>query len=179
MPRTVSVTRMIVAIVALFGVVVVTQVLFPGIEARQSDPSLRAVTFADFEAFGSGALSPQALTALAESGVSADDVLSGWEIYRNEGCVQCHTQQVRAIVTDVGLGPVVGSSDIALTDFDLTGHERLGPDLSSVGFRLDQRKLAEIVSDASARHGWTTMPSYDYLSDAEINDLVAYLSTRR
>ncbi|MBT8200260.1 MAG: cbb3-type cytochrome c oxidase subunit II [Acidimicrobiia bacterium] len=179
MPKDISPLRMIVAIIVLFGVVVITQVLFPAIEAGQTDPSLRAVTFGDYDSFRDGNLSTQAATALAESGISADEVYDGWVVYRNEGCVQCHTQQVRAIVTDVGLGAVVGAADISLTDFDLTGHERLGPDLSSVGSRLDQRKLAEVVTDASARHRWTTMPSYDYLSDQEIDDLVAYLSTLR
>ncbi len=179
MPRNISPIRMIVAIVVLFGVVVITEVMFPAIEAGQTDPSLRAVTFGDFESFRDGNLSPQAVTALTESGISGEDVYDGWVVYRNEGCVQCHTQQVRAIVTDVGLGAVVGAADISLTDFDLTGHERLGPDLSSVGSRLDQRKLAEIVTNASDRHRWTTMPAYDYLSDQEIDDLVAYLSTLR
>ena len=179
MPENLSVGRMMVAIVALFGVIALTQVVFPAVEVAQADPSLRAVTYGDLDALADGTASPQAITALAELGVTADAVHAGWEIYRNEGCVQCHTQQVRAVVTDVGLGPVVTDTDLALTSFDLTGHVRTGPDLSAVGSRLESGELAQVVRDASSRHSWTTMPSYEYLSDGEIDDLVAYLSTLR
>jgi mono/diheme cytochrome c family protein len=179
MPDTIGIGRMILAIVALFAVIVITEVFFPAIEVGQQDPSLRAVTSGDLEGLADGSASPQAITALADLGVSADDVHSGWEIYRNEGCVQCHTQQVRAVVSDVGLGPVVTPNDVALTKFDLSGHLRVGPDLSSVGARLSTAELVTVTRNASSRHAWTTMPAYDYLSDDEINDLVAYLATLR
>lgn len=179
MPDTIGIGRMMIAIVALFVVITITEVFFPAIEVGQEDPSLRAITSGDLNALADGSATPQAVTALAELGVSADSVFAGWETYRNEGCVQCHTQQVRAVVADVGLGPVVTPTDVALTSFDLSGHLRTGPDLSSVGERLSFAELETVTRDASARHAWTTMPAYDYLSSDEINDLVAYLSTLR
>lgn len=179
MPSTIGLGRMLFGIIVLFVVMVMTVVVFPAVESGQADPSLRAITYGNLDAFAASPSSPQAADALAELGVAAVDVHDGWVLYRNEGCVQCHTQQVRAIVTDVGLGPVVGAADIALTPFDLTGHQRLGPDLSSVGTRLGSDELETVITDASQRHGWTTMPAYDYLTADEISDLVSYLSTLR
>ena len=79
-------------------------------------------------------------TAVAMS----DDALEGKLLYIQEGCVGCHTQQVRGIEMDKTWGsrPSI-SADYAgntRTDFwrntaTLMGTERTGPDLTSIGSR--------------------------------------------
>jgi len=54
--------------------------------------------------------------------------LHGQEIYQSVGCASCHTQMVRPVVADVGLGAV------SLNDTNqVLGTRRFGPDLSNVG----------------------------------------------
>jgi cbb3-type cytochrome oxidase subunit 1 len=102
----------------------------------------------------------------------------GRSIYIEEGCLYCHTQEVRPIVTDVGLGPVSEAGDYVHEAPALLGVERLGPDLMHVGSRYDNAGvLASRLSDPRASREWSNMPSYDYLSEAELNALTEYLLT--
>ncbi|MGD2051999.1 MAG: cbb3-type cytochrome c oxidase subunit I, partial [Acidimicrobiia bacterium] len=55
-------------------------------------------------------------TALADTArhyPDGSDAARGREVYLREGCATCHTQQVRPIVTDIGLGPVSVAGDYA------------------------------------------------------------------
>lgn len=89
--------------------------------------------------------------------------LEGREVYRSAGCASCHTQAVRAVVADFGLGPV------SLSDTNqVVGFRRLGPDLSDVGSRLDAGQLQAVIS------GPTHPPLA--LSDEELAALISYLS---
>ena len=88
---------------------------------------------------------------------------SGRSIYASLGCGSCHTQLVRPIVSDVGLGAV------SLSDSNqLLGSRRFGPDLSDVGSRMDADAIEEVVEGAGG-HGSMS------LSDEDLTDLVAYL----
>lgn len=64
----------------------------------------------------------------------------GKDVYLSQGCVHCHTQQVRpaSLGNDIALGygrrPTV-ARDYILQDRVLLGASRLGPDLADVGSR--------------------------------------------
>lgn len=124
-------------------------------------------------------------TSVAESrktSSSAFDTAAarGRKLYISEGCYTCHTQQVRPILTDAYLGPVTAPGDYAYEDPQLLGTQRIGPDLSHIGSRelgKDAQKLGEYLRDPRKERPWSTMPSFAYLSDQELQDLVAYLQT--
>jgi mono/diheme cytochrome c family protein len=104
----------------------------------------------------------------------------GREIYLREGCWYCHTQQVRAIVTDVGLGAVSVPGDYAFDDADLLGVRRIGPDLAHYGSRAEGSIVQRLADPRGGESGdirsWSTMPAYDHLPADEIDALAAYLA---
>ncbi|MGB7861274.1 MAG: cbb3-type cytochrome c oxidase subunit II, partial [Acidimicrobiia bacterium] len=60
----------------------------------------------------------------------------GQPIYLDLGCAACHTQMVRPVIADVGLGAVT------LNDSNqILGTRRLGPDLSNVGARMSPSEI--------------------------------------
>ena len=103
----------------------------------------------------------------------------GREVYISEGCVYCHSQQVRLAITDVGLGAVSQPGDYAELAPALLGTSRIGPDLMHAGSRAptdDPAWVADHLRDPSERRPWTIMPSYDYLSDADLAALAQYIA---
>ena len=94
--------------------------------------------------------------------------IEGREIYRSQGCASCHTQLIRNVVTDVGLGPV------SLDDTNqIIGYRRMGPDLAAVGARIE---------DTAALMAFLTggdHPAVTGLSDTDLANLVAYLRESR
>lgn len=96
-----------------------------------------------------------------------DNALEGRDIYVSLGCAACHTQMVRPVVADVGLG------DVTLNDSNqVLGTRRFGPDLSDVGTRLTEAQLEAIVG------GLGTHPAHS-LSTQDLSALVEYLSRSR
>lgn len=88
---------------------------------------------------------------------------SGRDLYLSLGCAACHTQMVRPIASDVGLGPVT------LSDTNqVPGSRRFGPDLSDVANRMSGAQLGAVVGGFGG-HGTTS------LSTGELDDLVTYL----
>jgi hypothetical protein len=93
----------------------------------------------------------------------SEAALDGQAIYNNLGCAACHTQMVRPVVADVGLGPV------SLDDTNqVLGTTRYGPDLADVGFRVTASQIEAIIG------GLGSHPSQN-LSDDDMSALVAYL----
>ncbi len=89
--------------------------------------------------------------------------IHGQEIYQSLGCGSCHTQMVRPIVSDVGLGAVT------LNDSNqVLGTRRFGPDLSDVGSRLAGSQIEAIVTGFGNHPGAV-------LSSSDLEDLVSYL----
>jgi len=113
--------------------------------------------------------------------------LRGRMIYLREGCQYCHTQQVRApeanqsTVYEPGdIGPESVPGDYYYQSPVFWGTERQGPDLAHVASRplggnaawnLAHLKIPREVSPGSV------MPSFDYLSDTELEALTAYILT--
>lgn len=90
--------------------------------------------------------------------------VQGRDVYKALNCGACHTQMVRPVIADVGLG--------AVTVYDtnqVIGARRFGPDLSNVGSRLSGSQLEAIVT------GLGDHPAYS-LSAEHMTALVAYLA---
>jgi cytochrome c oxidase cbb3-type subunit I/II len=170
--------RVAIAAVLVIGVAFLTTVLLPALDASDQEPSLLAVSTRDYEAFADGSAAPQAVDRLRQLGLDPRRVAEGREVYVSEGCVYCHTQQVRANVADVGLGSVTTSADVTLAAPTLLGRIRLGPDLAHAGQRPltgDVAWVANHLGDPRAERGWSSMPSYDYLTQDDINALAEYI----
>jgi mono/diheme cytochrome c family protein len=136
--------------------------IVPMMDNADTDPTISADRFRTYEA---GSL---------ES--------AGRDLYISEGCAECHTQSVRPIVTDVGLGAVSVAGDYAHENPALILGTRYGPDLMHVASRVDvfdADLVAARIADPRAAVGWSIMPSYSYLSDGDIDALASYIETLR
>lgn len=103
---------------------------------------------------------------------------TGRQVYLREGCFYCHTQHVRSVVTDVGLGPITEPGTSAALPGDTFGFQRIGPDLTHVGSREptnDPTFLRAYLRDPQGAVAGTDQPSYAYLSDDDLDALVQYL----
>lgn len=190
--KKIGVNKLRVGATGLFAAALVLVAVLPAIEAEQREPTI----LADF-------------SRNYASGTPAAD---GREIYISEGCQACHTQVVRANITDVGLGAVSVGGDYVREVPPVFGWHRIGPDLMHVGLRsIDAEVVAELeargvdslqdlsaderleilrlaedrardatrshLADPQAARPWSTMPSYDHLSDADLDRLTEYLMT--
>ncbi|MBN2161710.1 MAG: cbb3-type cytochrome c oxidase subunit II [Pontiellaceae bacterium] len=121
--------------------------------------------------------------------------LRGIEIYKREGCVYCHTQQIRHLESDQKrygwrlVDAAVSDSWEYVNDKDnFLGTKRTGPDLARVGGKYssewhwahfkDPRNMGEKFPNRKGIYERASiMPSFAYLSDEEIKDLTAYIQT--
>ncbi len=102
--------------------------------------------------------------------------LKGRQVYIQNGCIYCHSQYVRPVAADRGLGPVSKPADYANDQPHLMGSTRNGPDLMHVGSRIpDANWHREHLKAPRQVVPGSTMPPYAYLSEAEMEALVAYL----
>jgi len=107
-------------------------------------------------------------------------VAAGRAVYIQEGCYYCHTQEVRPIITDVGLGQVSRAGDYVHETPALPGVERLGPDLMHVAGRYSNAGvLKSRLIDPRGSRSWSIMPSYERLSDEDLDALTTYLMSLR
>lgn len=139
-----------------------------------------------FVTVGIPVLQAPAATALATQYTGQE--LRGRAIYVREGCVGCHTQQVRAVEAAQGtvyqtgdLGPESQPGDYAYQKPLLWGTNRVGPDLTHVASRPYATREWQIahLKDPRRLTPGTLMPSFSYLSEAELDDLASYLLTLR
>jgi cytochrome c oxidase cbb3-type subunit I/II len=147
--------------VGLFLLAAVAVFVIPSFEASHRQASLRGET----RDFAAGSIEEE-----------------GRQLYVSEGCMYCHTQQVRPIATDVGLGPVSQPGDYVFDSPHVLGWSRIGPDLTHAGLReptnsvrFNLAHLADPRSDEIGRP-WSIMPSFDYLSDSELLALAQYIA---
>lgn len=119
----------------------------------------------------------------------------GIDIYKNEGCVYCHTQQVRKLASDqrrygwrLVEAPASESWEYVNDKTHFLGTKRTGPDLARVGGKYssewhwahfkDPRNMGEKFPDRKGIYEKASiMPSFAYLSEEEIHDLTAYIQT--
>ena len=119
----------------------------------------------------------------------------GIAIYRSEGCVYCHTQQIRKLASDqrrygwrLVEAPPSESWEYVNDKDHFLGTKRTGPDLARVGGKYssewhwahfkDPRNMGEKFPDRKGIYEKASiMPSFKHLSDEEIKDLTAYLQT--
>ncbi len=157
--REVSPRRLRAGALALFGLAALIVWLVPWAETAGAEATLLADTSRSY---------------VADSAEAA-----GRAIYIAEGCWYCHTQQVRPIVTDVGLGPVSDQGDFVHETPALFGVQRVGQDLMHVGSRQptdDAAWVAGYLADPRGARSYSIMPSYDYLSETDLEDLAAYIA---
>ena len=107
---------------------------------------------------------PGARTSQIDYSMQAEQ---GRSVYATLGCATCHTQMVRPVIADVGLGAAtLGDTNQVL------GVRRFGPDLADVGSRLDPAQIESIIAGAGEH------PPYR-LSPDDLGALVVYLSQSR
>ncbi|MGQ0848978.1 MAG: hypothetical protein ACT4OP_07655 [Actinomycetota bacterium] len=95
--------------------------------------------------------------------------LAGRTMYSEQGCGSCHTQLVRNVVTDFGLGPAT------LPDSNqVVGYRRVGPDLAAIGTRIEDTAALTAMLTGDRGH-----PSATGLSADDIGVLLAYLRESR
>ncbi len=162
LPAGVPVTlgRLRTGTLGLFVVVALFTFGFPALEAEHTDPTVLANKVRSYE--------------------SDDDIAEGRSIYLAEGCWYCHTQEVRGIVTDVGLGPVAQPGDYANETPSAAGVIRVGPDLMFVASRgVTTEWVAAFLEDPRAIRSWSTMPAHDYLGPSDLAAVAAYVASLR
>jgi cbb3-type cytochrome oxidase subunit 1 len=158
-----------------------------GLVGQPLRPLLRGAV-AGFALAAIGAFALPAIDSNAEASIlaeatrnfTADPVAElGREVYVREGCWYCHTQQVRQVRTDLGLGPVSAPGDYAYDPVGLAGARRIGPDLTHQASRENTGSAAWVrahLADPRADHPWSVMPSFRFLSEDELTALSVYVS---
>jgi len=160
-PKYVTWKRLVWGVTGVWIAAVAFTVVLPLVDGMADEPTILADTYRTYD-----------------TGTAA---LAGRDLYIAQGCGQCHTQEVRPVAADVGLGPVSDIGDYANEDPVLVGSERIGPDLFHVATRegFDADALKAHLKNPQAARPWSVMPSYSYLSDAQINALISYIETLR
>lgn len=118
----------------------------------------------------------------------------GMAIYQREGCVYCHTQQIRHMESDkqrygwrLVQAPESEAWEYVNDKNHYLGTKRTGPDLARVGGKYSSewhwahfknpRDMGEKFRREQIYEKASIMPSFAYLSDEEIKDLTAYIQT--
>ncbi len=107
------------------------------------------------------------------------DALEGKKIYISEGCVGCHSQQVRNVDMDKVFGTRpgmaadyanIGRTSIWINTATLMGTERTGPDLTNVGSRQPSQEwnLMHLFNPRLVV-AQSIMPSYEWLFEIKEN----------
>ncbi len=103
------------------------------------------------------------------------DPARGRQVYVREGCFYCHTQFTR--LQDRGYGPLVKAGDYVFEAPHQLGTARTGPDLTNEGGRFPSEwQKAHLINPRAVKPG-SIMPSFSYLNDRDMNDLVAYIQS--
>jgi len=100
----------------------------------------------------------------------------GRVVYVREGCMWCHSQAVRPVMADSQLGPVSQPGDYYYDQPILVMTQRTGPDLTWVGLRYSPSwQNAHLLNPQAVAGAGSIMPRFNYLSDQDRHDVVAYL----
>jgi mono/diheme cytochrome c family protein len=110
---------------------------------------------------------------------TSDPVARGREVYRQEGCITCHSQYIRPLTDDVERWGPFRSPDFTEQP-PLIGNRRQGPDLLNVGLRRSPEWQRRHLINPRALAPGSRMPAYAHLfaeGSTRGDDLVAYLGS--
>lgn len=99
----------------------------------------------------------------------------GRDIYVSNGCIYCHSQFTRP--EDVTPSEPSEAGDFNYDKPHQLGTLRTGPDLANIGLKRGDRWEIEHLRDPRALTPDSIMPSFSFLSDAQLEALTAYLNT--
>lgn len=99
----------------------------------------------------------------------------GRAVYVREGCFYCHSQFVRP--QDRDFGSKVHAGDYANETPNVLGTSRTGPDLSNEGGKLPDAWHIGHLNDPRAYTPGSIMPSFSYLNEHDMENLVEYLQS--
>ena len=152
-----------------FAVIYTVVVAIPNLPSLKSKPSEYAIEYIEKDKDGS-------IKRDSKTGKPVPNQAGrGRAIYAREGCFYCHSQFVRP--QDRDFGSRVRAGDYANETPNVLGTSRTGPDLSNEGGKLpDEWHIAHLKDPRFYTPG-SIMPSFSFLSDEELKDLVAYLQT--
>lgn len=103
----------------------------------------------------------------------ADQQERGRELFYSNGCNYCHTQYVR--YEDTGMGPISQGGNYVFDNPMVLGSERTGPDLSYLGRKRSEQWEINHLKAPRVYSPLSIMPSFDFLSDRELEDIASYL----
>ena len=158
------------AIVVLlsFTMIYTVVVIIPDMAVFKPKPSAYATEYVEKDANGEILFDKSGKPVKNQAG-------RGRDIYVREGCFYCHSQFVRP--QDRDFGSAVYAGDYANEQPNVLGTSRTGPDLSNEGGKLPDEWHKGHLKDPRAYTPGSVMPSFSYLKDEEMGDLVAYLQT--
>lgn len=97
----------------------------------------------------------------------------GRQTFYSNGCNYCHTQYVRE--EDTGMGDPSSGGDYTFDNPMILGSERTGPDLSYIGRKRSEAWEIEHWKTPRKVSPLSIMPSFEFLSDAELRAMASYL----
>ena len=143
-------------------------VLIPDMTMVNIKPTQYAMEYVELGANGKPVLDVKGKPKLSQAG-------RGRAVYVREGCFYCHSQFVRP--QDRDFGSRVHAGDYVNETPNVLGTSRTGPDLSNEGAKMpDAWHLGHLKNPRAYTPG-SIMPSFSFLSEDDINDLVAYLQS--
>ncbi|MFC1769510.1 cbb3-type cytochrome c oxidase subunit II [Nitrospirota bacterium] len=96
--------------------------------------------------------------------------LAGRDIYQREGCVNCHTQTVRPLKSEVmRYGEFSKAGEFAYDRPFLWGSKRTGPDLARIGKKYPDQWHYMHFDDARSVAKGSNMPTYGWMKDYPVN----------
>ncbi len=96
--------------------------------------------------------------------------LAGRDIYQREGCLNCHTQEIRPLKTEVmRYGEYSKAGEFANDRPFLWGSKRTGPDLARVGGKYPEAWHVQHFADARAIVPVSVMPNYGWLAKQKLD----------
>jgi cbb3-type cytochrome oxidase cytochrome c subunit len=151
-----------------FLIIYTVTVLIPDMAVFKVDPSQYAMEYVERDANGNVLRDEKGLVVKNKAG-------KGRDIYVREGCFYCHSQFVRP--QDRDFGSRVYPGDYVNETPNVLGTSRTGPDLSNEGGKMpDPWHKGHLKSPRDYTPG-SIMPSFSFLSDDDLEHLVAYLQT--
>ena len=96
--------------------------------------------------------------------------LAGRDIYQREGCVNCHTQTVRPLKTEVlRYGEYSKAGEFAYDRPFLWGSKRTGPDLARIGGKYPDAWHYKHFDRPQGMFPETNMPAYAFLAKSKLD----------